>query len=764
MSLKIILIGLCFLGSFFAQAFPTEELSLSYGFSEMDLYKFSYKTQNLTPVDMNGDGLLDLVLVDNQKAKIEFLLQTKTPPPAKDVSALPLNEKDLEDNNFLRQGFYTEKWVHRLCVGDFNGDQKQDLVISDDQKNIFLYTQQENLQFPTFTKLNIKGKEILKGDWNQDGLLDLLVAGETEFSILYQSGKGQFASPQKYLNIKFSAIQMADVNGDQKSDLIFVRENQEFPLSIRLMNSQGTFGPELAFEISQPRQVISVQNKTSEAASLFVLNEKNASAKLYRFNTVKPTKENTFSFSAIRIYPFENAGSLPRDIAFMDLNEDGQTDLLFSDPETSQLSVHYQTQRGEFADIQSFSSLMALNGVIPGYYKSLQKKELLVSSQKEHSLGLSFRDTSGRISFPSFVPTQGKVLLATKGNLCGDERDEILYVSEEASRQYALRLLSYEGEGFVEKANISLPTKEVSARPREIIVEDINQDGKLDVILVLPMKPLYVLLNQGELSFKSLSESPNYREGLITDIGVGALNIDDLNGDGHKEIHFSQQNFLRIITVDSKNIFQIQDQFNGSQPSSEIMGSCLGDFNGDQVQEIALFNKTNKTIDILEKRADGSYQVGAEISIGNFSFRKMVAIDLSGDGKQDLFLLGKDQFGILFTGGETEQLTSVSSYVSEIKEGNVRFSTAISGDFNNDQQLDFALVESTENYLVFLAQIENQLVQVRKFKVFQVDQLNSQGQRNLNEPRELAQGDFNGDGKSDLVALVHDRVIFYYQE
>ena len=48
-----------------------ENLSAYYGFREMEIVKLDNGIRGLRILDLNGDGLNDIVVVNNQKSKIE---------------------------------------------------------------------------------------------------------------------------------------------------------------------------------------------------------------------------------------------------------------------------------------------------------------------------------------------------------------------------------------------------------------------------------------------------------------------------------------------------------------------------------------------------------------------------------------------------------------------------------------------------------------------------------------------------------------------
>ena len=58
---------------------------------------------------------------------------------------------------------------------------------------------------------------------------------------------------------------------------------------------------------------------------------------------------------------------------------------------------------------------------------------------------------------------------------------------------------------------------------------------------------------------------------------------------------------------------------------------------------------------------------------------------------------------------------------------------------------------------------QHKLVPANRWQVF--EERTFRGRRGeMPEPREAVVADFTGDGKSDLVVLVHDRILLYAQE
>jgi hypothetical protein len=164
--------------------------------------------------DFNGDGNLDLAV---------------TNPSDDTVSVLRGNG----DGTFNTAVTYAtgNPGDHPIAVSavDFNGDGKLDLAVTNlDVKTVAILlgngdgTFQPRVTYPTTTGAFIGPSAMTTGDFNGDGKVDLAVTDQHDntVSILLGNGDGTFQSPLEFSTGNFAAgVAAADFNGDSRLDL-----------------------------------------------------------------------------------------------------------------------------------------------------------------------------------------------------------------------------------------------------------------------------------------------------------------------------------------------------------------------------------------------------------------------------------------------------------------------------------------------------------------------------------------------------------------
>jgi hypothetical protein len=150
------------------------------------------------------------------------------------------------------------------------------------------------------------------------------------------------------------------------------------------------------------------------------------------------------------------------------------------------------------------------------------------------------------------------------------------------------------------------------------------------------------------------------------------------------------------------------------------------------------------------------------ISLPVSDFTTLRSVGLGSSDPNSIALVGVNSVGTMATRGSTWELSELDSYETPIKDGHL--SDVVAGDLNNDGRKDLVFLETEKNYLDLVTfQLPHKLVPATRWQVFEERTFRSRRNDSL-EPREAVVADVTGDGKADLIVLVHDRILVYPQE
>jgi YD repeat-containing protein len=210
------------------------------------------------------------------------------------------------------------------------------------------------------------------------------------------------------------------------------------------------------------------------------------------------------------------------------------------------------------------------------------------------------------------------------------------------------------GQGLGGSGNGSLiQTEQFSntANRSMIAMGDLNGDGNLDVVAGSGLNTVSIFLGNGDGSVNGSSTV----NGVTSDLFVGnepqAVALQDLNGDGKLDL---------IIANGSSNEVSVLFQSSGAsqntgtvnfQPriilstgsSSAPTALAMGDVNGDSIADIVATKETDNTVAVLLNNGDGSFQSAVTYAVG----AKPVAVVLG--------LFDSDPYLDLLTANETGQ-------------------------------------------------------------------------------------------------------------
>ena len=270
-----------------------------------------------------------------------------------------------------------------MAVGDFNGDGKPDLAVTNANSSISVLLGNGDGTFQAAVNYGVGSgsSSVAVGDFNGDGKLDLAVAnGNSSISVLLGNGDGTFQAAVNYgVGSGSSSVAVGDFNGDGKLDLAVANWNGS-TISVLLGNGDGTFQAAVNYSVgSNPRTVAVGDFNGDGKPDLAVANTSS--------NTVSVLLGNgDGTFQAVVNY---GVGSGPSSVAVGDFNGDGKPDLAVADGNlftVSVLSVLLGNGDGTFQAAVNYGVGSGPISVAVGDFNGDGKPDLAVANQGSNNV------------------------------------------------------------------------------------------------------------------------------------------------------------------------------------------------------------------------------------------------------------------------------------------------------------------------------------------------------------------------------------------
>lgn len=734
-----------------------------FGFSGMRILKLDGGGFGLAASDFDGDGIADLAVVNNAKARIDLYLSRPGGAPAAkpDEDAKP---NDLpEDARVEKKEVLTEKEVTSFVVADLNGDGRVDLAFYGKPKELVVLAGNgdgsfvESRTFPVTDGAEGRGA-LAAGDLNGDGRADLALLTEKQVALVLAREDGTLSEPVRVPRAvaQVSALGIADLDGDGRKDLLQFAAEHPRPVRVRFQESDGTLGPEIGLSMP-PFRTIDVRDLVPGGGAEILAVPRTSG--LFRMMALssRTDGEKAGELGSLRIFPFaDERSSKPRRLAVGDLDGDGRNDVVVTEPGTAQVALYRQAADGRLASPRLYPSLSETEAIAVADLDGDGRAEVAVLSGKEDAVGISTLDAEGRLPFPRSLTVAGKPRAMAAGDLDGDGKPDLVVVTK--GETWQARVFS---GAAVEPRVVDLPGLDPKRDDADALtIHDIDQDGRADLLLYDRYKMIRAFTANPDGSFANAAAGADYAGSLVEKKSPADTAVADLTGDGKPEFLVASQNFARGFVLE-KGRLTVKDQVNARGSGSRIQCVAAADLDGDGSPEVLFLDGDGNVLTRLSRGKAGVYEAVANQPIGDFAFEGLTVAELNGDGVPDVIVLGRDRFGVLYSGASEIELREVSGFESVTKDGYL-YGFAI-GDLNADGRPDLAIAD-TRNNMIELKWVDEkgQFHHGLKWRVFQEKM--HEPRRSGGEPRELVTGDFDGDGRVDLAILVHDRLILYRQD
>ncbi|MDB5351431.1 MAG: repeat protein [Planctomycetota bacterium] len=732
-----------------------------FGFLPLEIYKLDQRISNLTVADLDGDKADDIIAVNNGRSRIDLLLTTKG--DSEDRGKTEANQV-ISDRRMRLKTLAVNKEIVSLQAGDFNGDGKTDLAFYGTPAELIVLFNQGGAKFSAPKRFTTgdaveSASALAVGDIDRDGKHDLALLTSSDVVIVTQKG-GKLGEPERLPHTAANPrmLKLVDLDGDGGDDLVIYDGTPEDPIRVRFSTEGGKLGPEQRFSLEPLRAMAFGEVDGKKGQELLTIEAATGRAKVFTLG--EADEDEADRRGRLIFYPLPKGDARGRTIAVGDLDGDGKADVVATDPADAEFLVYLQGKTG-LGTGQTFPGLAGGKTVFAADLDGDKKAEVIVLSESEKQIGLTRLD-NGRLTFPTPLPISGDPVALAVADLDGDGTPEILYATpgkDGKDDSFALKGLKREKSGsfvpFRWGQEDSVAVKGLSGKPPALRVLDVNKDGQPDILVFNAYGPPVLLLGRPG------GEPPAPAAGTLGPL-VGAtpagLTVANLGG---PSLLVAQGTFARNVALDKNGQWQIKEQFNSGKTSSQILGAAALELDGDGTPEIVLLDKASKSLLFLDKKAGGVYSAGGSLNVGPIDFQGMHVADFDGDGKDDLLIAGTDKFGVMITGRKGQKFKLLASYEPTRKDA--RLGDLVVGDLNGDKQTDIVLTDLNDHLIDILTHPGGaDLDRALTFKVFEKKSFRDRD--SLIEPRDLVLGDVDGDKRTDLILMVHDRILVYRQD
>lgn len=568
---------------------------------------------------------------------------------------------------------------------DFNQDGHTDIVVEIDGE-VYVSWGRGSWRFTEWLRVLDNVGDIAVADMNGDGFPDLILATDQALfsddtdKVLIAYGECRFglSTPIEIFdlgpnNLFMNLLLVEDVNKDGKQDLILYTTDG---FLVTLARDSG-FGEAQSAGLPDPNSGIDDAElgnlNGDEFPDLLIVEFNKREAKIYIGSA-----SGDFSLTSTIDWSANSEDSLwNADLA--DINRDGLHDivLLLNGRGDSDLLVYISQVQRQFSSPLVLSTGFEYGAGQLAVIDINQDSEtdLVTASNSTNQAAIFYGDGTGRFAAPILNDLSQDILLDATANYGGNGAPDLVLSDEEN-----LRLLPNGGQGYFLRD--ILP---VDLQPSRVATGDINGDGRLDIITGNGIsESIGVLLGQGEGQF---GPPRLFGEGELN----GGLAVGKLN----------QDNYADAVATYSDRFFEPNEMLifhGGSQGELNLVKMMqvpvaaglptIGDMNGDGWPDLVLsrcddFNLVREALVYLGG-VDGNYSLASTHNVRD-CVNGMSLVDLNLDGHLDFVYsyqwvanstLREDGIGILYGDGQGNLGNSVhyargTDFLRNLTVGNI---------------------------------------------------------------------------------------------
>jgi hypothetical protein len=332
------------------------------------------------------------------------------------------------------------------------------------------------------------------GDFNGDGKLDLAVTdgGASVVSIFLGNGDGTFRSDIDYgTGTGPIAVAVGDFNGDGKLDLATADYGSLNPsISILLGNGDGTFRGHTDYPTPYSPYSVVVGDFNGDGKLDLALGNEDVYSPVNTISVLLGNGDGTFQ-SAVEYV----AGNNPNSVAVGDFNHDGKLDLVVTNVNDSTVSILLGNGDGTFETHVDYQAAGAI-GVVVGDLNHDDNLDLAVAGA--NTVGILLGNGDGTFQSQVDYGTGNLPFAVTAADFNGDGNLDLALPNDVDN---TVSVLLGNGDGTFQTHG-DYP---VLLSPNSLAAGDFNQDGRLDIAVVSLLNTSVLLQDSFVLSPPSVN-------------------------------------------------------------------------------------------------------------------------------------------------------------------------------------------------------------------------------------------------------------------
>jgi hypothetical protein len=420
----------------------------------------------------------------------------------------------------------------------------------------------------------------------------------------------------------------------------------------------------------------------------------------------------------------------PTAVAVGDFTGDGHLDIVTANPSSfGSVSVLLGNGDGTFQPARNFTVGSYLSSVAVGDFNGDGNLDLIVGDQGNYpfdtgGLKVLLGNGDGTFQAPRSYGARVIPTAIVVGDFNADGNPDAAVLNKgSSSKGGAVSIFLGNGDGSFQKAQ----NDSVDMNPVAIALGDFNDDGIPDLVTANCYYDgsVSVLLGNGDGSFQPAKNT------AVSFIPSGVA-VGDFNGDGLPDllVPITDTSSVDVLLGNGTGFFHLGENYNvGGNPSA----AAAGDWNGDGRLDLAVVNQGSSDVSVRLGNGDGSFQTAPTFGPGG-----AVAVgDFTGSGIPDLVTANPDlgTVNVFLGNGDGTFQAAIPS------PDDTQPNFVATGDFNGDGRLSVVTAsvfsQFSQNVSILLGNGDGTFQAPRTYSLTQM-------------PSSLVVADFNGDGRPDI--------------